>query len=388
MENMVEDYKIMSLRQMSKKYGVSAMTIKKRLNKLGVDTSHGKSIRPDLLNDRDGLKQQVDEGRSLDDIAKSAGVDKRTVKAALNRKTDEEVYYCNWREHFKSHEQCSKWLLRYGFKHPKLSSTALSKAYESMIKVEPCLNANFNNPATMSFIKHFAEHFYYSTHKGYNSVPDAWKKGNTIVLKNAVKMMWEHNKKCNIFNLVKVIARHFRDFTTVSVFKPWIASYVYDKYLPNGGVVVDPTMGWGGRVIGCIGRNIKYIGYDFNKNAVDTNSKIIEYINSVRNVDASVKLADSSNEVLANGDLLFTSPPYDDTEHYYGVDSTNTDAKGILNNIFSFSGIIALNLPIRQKEMCVNIATQHDKKLVEELKMSTTSFMGREKTYEPILVFK
>lgn len=390
MQDLIEDYKIMSLRQMSKKYGVSAMTIRKKLNKLGVDTSHKNSVRPSLLNNREELNEQIESGRSLNDIAKSIGVDKRTVEAALNRKTDDEIYYCDWKNHFKSHEQCSKWLLRYGFRHPEYAEDQLIKFMNNMINVGPTLNANHNSRHTMNFIRHFSKHFYYSTHKNYNCVPDAWSKGNKIVLKKAVEMMWEHNKKCDIFSLMSVISRYFRDFTTVSIFKPWIASYVYDKYLPNGGTVVDPTMGWGGRLIGCIGRNIKYYGFDLNQNSVDANKSISKFINdNDYKVDTEIKQADSSIIDFPDGDLLLTSPPYDDTELYNGIDSHKTITEPIYDNIFKkFNGVIALNIPKRHEDLCINTAVKYGKKFVEELKMKTVSFMGREKTYEPILIFK
>ena len=54
-----------------------------------------------------------------------------------------------------------------------------------------------------------------------------------------------------------------------------------------------------------------------------------------------------------------------------------------------FGGIIALNIPKRHRDKCIDIANKNDKKLVNEYQMRTTSFMGlRESTFEPILVFK
>jgi len=388
MENLVEDYKKMSLRQMAEKYGVSAMTIKKRLNKLGVDTSYKKSMRPPLLNDKSLLKKQIDDGKSFSDIAKSVGVDKRTVEAALNRKNEEEIYYYNWRKHFKSSQQCSKWLLKFGFKHPRYDDSELVKFLHNMLKVEPTFNANHNSQHTTNFIKNFSEHFYYSTHKGYNCVPDAWSKGNNIVLKKAVKMMWEHNKNCNIFNLINVIARHFRDFATVSIFKPWVASYIYNKYLPNGGVVVDPCMGWGGRLLGCLEKNISYHGYDLNPNAIESHRNLRKFLGG-RLGEVSFTNADSSLIEFPKCDLVFTSPPYDDTEHYHGIDSSKTITKPILNNIFgSDNRLIVLNLPKRQEDLCHACAVEHGYRLQERLEMKTASFMGREKTHEPILVYR
>lgn len=390
MEQMIEDYKTMSLRQMSKKYGVSAVTIGKKLKKLGVDTSYKRAMRPPELNDKKFIEDQLAEGKSYSDIADKLKTDKRTVIAAHNRKSDEEIYYSDWRSHFKSHEECSKWLLNYGFVHPKYDDGLLAKFLHRTVNVTPNLNANFGCQSATKLIKSFNEHFYYSTHRDYNNVAEAWDKGNNIVLKKAVEMMWDHNKKCDIFSLMVVISRHYRDFTTVSIFKPWIAAYVYDKYLPNGGIVVDPTMGWGGRLIGCVGRNVKYCGFDLNPNSVKSNKEILKFINdSGYKLDAEINQADSSVVDFPDGDLLLTSPPYDNTELYHGILSHNTVTEPIYHNIFKkFNGIIALNIPKRHEELCTNMANEYGKKLVEILEMKTNSFMGREKTYEPIMIFK
>lgn len=388
MQELIEDYKNMSLREVAKKHGISAVTARKKLRKLGIDTSYKNAVRPKELNDKEFIQNELSYGKSCEDIAKKLKVDKRTVAAAINRKSNDEIYYCDWKIHFNSHESCSSWLLRYGFVHPTYSDEMLDKFLNNTMKVEPTLNANFGCQSASRFIRSFNNHFYYSSHKDYNCAADAWSHGNRIVLKKAVEMMWEHNKRCDIFSLMSVIARHFRDFTTVSIFKPWLASYIYDKYLPNGGVVVDPTMGWGGRLIGCIGRNIKYYGFDLNINSVNSNLKILNFINKNYKLDAEITQSDSSVVDFPDGDLLLTSPPYDNTELYHGINSNSTITEPIYHNIFKkFNGIIVLNIPKRHEKLCVDIAHVYGRKQIDLLKMGTTSFMGREKTYEPILVF-
>ena len=53
-----------------------------------------------------------------------------------------------------------------------------------------------------------------------------------------------------------------------------------------------------------------------------------------------------------------------------------------------YKGKIALNVPKRHRDKCIEIAEKAGRELVDEYKMRTTSFMGRrESTFEPILVF-
>ena len=200
--------------------------------------------------------------------------------------------------------------------------------------------------------------------------------------------LWKKKSGVNIYGLVRAISKQCKDFTAVSIFKPWVARHVYDKYLPSGGIIVDPCMGWGGRLLGTVDSKFVYKGFDLNPLAVESNKKMAEFIGS-RIITPEIAQGDSSLIDFPEGDLLFTSPPYDDCEHYYGIDSTKTKTAPILENIFSkFRGVIALNVPKRQEELCKEIATKCGRTLIDRLEMKTASFMGREKTYEPILVFQ
>ncbi|MDP1712543.1 MAG: hypothetical protein Q8K86_08810 [Candidatus Nanopelagicaceae bacterium] len=302
---------------------------------------------------------------------------------------DLDVYYChNWRLVFKNPDDCSEWLIKFGFhgvEHPNMELVDGIK--EAMI-VKPGdeLNANYANVNGLKCIKHFSQHYFRSSHKGYLPISAAWEIGNQSVLRRAVADLW--TKEINIYLLVKHIGKFFKDFTPVSIFKPWIAKHVYEKYLPNGGKIIDPCMGWGGRFIASFDRH-QYMGYDLNINSVDAHQKMHQfYKNRVKNAPQFL-VADSSTCDFPDGDLLFTSPPYDDAEYYHGIDSSRTKTAPIIDNIFKkFNGLTALNVPKRQRDMCVAVAQQHNWQVIEELQMKTSSFMGREKTFEPILVFR
>ena len=296
-------------------------------------------------------------------------------------------YYCDWKATFKTHGECSDWLIQHGFQGVKYPESILKLGIERLnhITGENRLNANIVNIPVSSLIRHFSQHYYRSYHNGYIPISKAWEVGNRVVLKQAVEMLWNIDRKCNIYNLVLYIGRYFKDFAPISIFKPWVASYIYDKFLPNGGKVMDPCMGWGGRLLGCFGRNIKYVGYDLNPNSVNS---VRDLYNFVGMKDCCFYEADSRKVDFEDADLLFTSPPYDSTEYYYGIDSSKTKTEPILENVFKkFKGIVVLNIPLRQRDLCLSSGSNFGWKLVEELQMKTTSFMGRTKTYEPILIF-
>jgi DNA-binding CsgD family transcriptional regulator len=305
---------------------------------------------------------------------------------------DDDIYYAvNWQLFFDSPEDCSRWLIDYGYKPPKYSHLELCDfaARMNYCKAGHELNANYNNGDPVKLTYHFFEHYWNCKHKGYNAITDIWEEGNRSVLKRAIEEMWGLNKEINIYGLLKYVKKHMRDFNSVSIFKPWVAGYIYDRYLPNGGTVIDPSCGWGGRFMAASARNIRYIGYDINQLAIKSHENLNEFLGSRVKVKPTFICADSSTHVFDSGDLIFTSPPYDDLELYHGVDSRATLTADILRNIFRHNvKIIALNIPKNMVSLCKEIASGKWE-LIESIEMKTEALYGaRTKTFEPILVFK
>jgi len=293
-------------------------------------------------------------------------------------------HYSNWKQSFESAEACVEWLLAYGFHPPEYEID--SSNIDSFLNVEDTLNANVNCPKILDVIRHFSGHYWHSTHNGYNPPSAVWESGNQSILHAATNKIWD-KKLVNIHTLLRAIKRHYKDFTVVSIFKPWVARHVCKMLLPNGGTVIDPCMGWGGRLIGCVDLDIDYIGYDLNKLAISSHVAIKKFLGG-RIKSATFKNADASKIEWPQADLLFTSPPYDNTELYHGINSHNTLTEPIVKNILQFPGRIALNVPLRNVKMCQKLAIAAGRELVDKLEMKTSSFQGREKTYEPILIYK
>jgi hypothetical protein len=106
-------------------------------------------------------------------------------------------------------------------------------------------------------------------------------------------------------------------YGAVNIFRPILAMEYYCLYQPK--TVLDFTMGWGGRLVGACALNIpKYIGIDANTRleqhyeglktflAPRTNTQIELYFKDALEIDYS-KL---------QYDMVFTSPPYYNTEKY------------------------------------------------------------------------
>jgi len=304
---------------------------------------------------------------------------------------DDILHAINWKLFFASPAECHDWLLARGFVAPRYGLLDLVDAAARMIycKVGQELNAGFNNHHPLKLTHHFFPHFWGSTHKNYIPVSAVWEVGNTSVLKAAVANLWQQKREVNIYGLLKYVAKYYKDFATVSWFKPWVAKYVYDLFLPDGGTVIDPCCGWGGRFMAAVSRDdIKYIGSDLNELSVSSHQRLRDFLGSRVCQEPQFHTADATLCDFPDADLLFTSPPYDDTEIYHGINSLATKTEPILHNIFSkFKRRVILNVPKRMEDLCIDIAKGHGRKLSQVLKMRTSSFMKREKTHEPILVW-
>lgn len=105
-------------------------------------------------------------------------------------------------------------------------------------------------------------------------------------------------------------------------FKSSTAKYIYKKF--NARSVLDPTAGWGGRMLGASSLGINYIGYDTNINLKDGYDRMINdlEIEDCKMIYENCLTADFSE---LHYDLVLTSPPYINLELYEGMTPFQSD---------------------------------------------------------------
>lgn len=113
-------------------------------------------------------------------------------------------------------------------------------------------------------------------------------------------------------------------FGAVQIFKPLLAMEYYCKYNPK--CVLDPTMGWGGRLVGAFAIGVpKYIGIDQNARLrrpyaqltkfLEAQSRSNDAVTETELIFADALKIDYSKFAY---DMVFTSPPYYSIEKYSG----------------------------------------------------------------------
>ena len=105
---------------------------------------------------------------------------------------------------------------------------------------------------------------------------------------------------------------------SVSNFRPTIAKWVYTRYAPVGGDVLDPCAGYGGRLMGAMSSHLKsYTGVDPNTVTQSNNKRMVSdfYTSTVKVELVSIPFEEYD---VTSGyyDLVFTSPPYFNIEKY------------------------------------------------------------------------
>jgi hypothetical protein len=108
-------------------------------------------------------------------------------------------------------------------------------------------------------------------------------------------------------------------FGSISVFRPAIAIEILNLFPAK--TVLDPTMGWGGRMLACVAANVPgYIGIDSNQELKDPYQEMVANLGEHETkIDLIFEDALAVNyAALPSYDMVLTSPPYYNTERYQG----------------------------------------------------------------------
>jgi len=119
---------------------------------------------------------------------------------------------------------------------------------------------------------------------------------------------------------------------SVVMFKATTAKYLYQKY--GGTSILDPTAGWGGRMLGAWALNLRYTGIDTNLELKPAYDKMIQHISYFDN--KGLFASDNKLEMIFDScldvdysnieyDMVLTSPPYINMEIYEHMKEWNSD---------------------------------------------------------------
>ena len=173
-----------------------------------------------------------------------------------------------------------------------------------------------------NFFHHITRHGV--DHKSYPAPFEVWKNPKTR--KRLLQVFWKLFRLHGYVDTSRLNSALRTDFYIASQFRPASAKCLYRLFDAKN--VLDPSSGWGDRLVGFLAtpHTEKYLGFDPNTALHDGYNKQIKLygraLEPLYGIKKNVKIHCKGSEVFdyknhkGKFDIVFTSPPYFDTEHY------------------------------------------------------------------------
>jgi len=241
-------------------------------------------------------------------------------------------------------EQAAKSIFNFyrngGFPYPKFNNEELKKDWDEIKKLNIHDDSviidkklSTNNQKGIDLFKHFMESFYTvrDDSKSSRSMLEAFNDDKILmdVIRNRLGITFVYRGEHFPFNIcgsmIKQGMRSTRLAPQTSTFRPSVAKFFYENYSPENGVVYDPCMGFGQRLLGALSskKNLTYIACDPWQAVHDEVSKMTNYLQSI---DCTIKDRYYLNKTgsenfdtvnwLNKVDVCFSSIPYFNKEVY------------------------------------------------------------------------
>ena len=212
--------------------------------------------------------------------------------------------------------------------HKIISEQELNKDLENLYGFDASENRNnfFGNP----FLYHYQFKNLIKCHReGGDTIYDIYnskEKWDKLIESARKRNRGGRTAAGNVYECFRI------NLGSVVMFKSTTAKYLYQKY--NATSVLDPTAGWGGRMLGAWALGIDYTGIDTNTNMKPAYDSMIEVLDNktpaifekpdLQMIWQSALDVDFSK---LDYDFVLTSPPYVNLEIYEHMEPWESDEK-------------------------------------------------------------
>lgn len=159
---------------------------------------------------------------------------------------------------------------------------------------------------------------YNAGHQSFKSPTEVWSNQKSV--RSILRYIFN-------FNVPEISTSELLQCLTLnsyvnSQFKPCVAKFIYDKF--NAKSVLDLSSGWGDRLCGFYASNAqRYFGVDPNTAVYKNYFKQIEFYEKFTHKDVHIENLPAEDVDFSGNefDVIFTSPPYFNTEKYCDEDT-------------------------------------------------------------------
>ena len=264
------------------------------------------------------------------------------------------------------------------------------------------------NAGTSLATSYFPHFFHVPKKPGCLSAIDAWNDDEAI--KRAIEDCFRADEAPTL-ERIRARLRFSSEAGEITNFRVMAAKYLYERYAPQGGCVLDPSAGWGARQIAARSLGLTYTGLEPYSKTYQCGIKLAADLDKVYGGRTEL-VQQGSEDYCPDGmqgafDFAFTSPPYFDVEPY-STEETQSHVKfpdlagwyagfvyGTARNVFALlkpEAICGVNVAADFRASFRRCYEQAGFEYVEELGYGLTSVPGRGapgvKRTEPILMFR
>lgn len=214
--------------------------------------------------------------------------------------------------------------------HKLISTGELRKDLDNLRKLDTSVNRNnfFGNP----FLYHyqFKNLLRCRRDKG-KTIYDIWADADErakLIHYTREKNRGGKTAAGNVFECFRI------NTGSIVMFKASTAKYLYQKYKAKS--VLDPTAGWGGRMLGAWALGIDYVGMDTNVEMKDAYTGMIDFLDEYDSMGGLLEPQRQLSMVWEDClqadfskihyDFVLTSPPYINMELYEHMSAWGSDA--------------------------------------------------------------
>lgn len=216
--------------------------------------------------------------------------------------------------------------------HKNITTAELRKDLNNLNKFDATTNAN--NFAGNPFLYHFQfKNLLKCRRQDGKTIydiaadPTEWSK---LIEQTKLRNRGGRTAAGNVFECFRI------NLGSVVMFKSTTAKYLYKKYKAKS--VLDPTAGWGGRMLGAWSLGIDYTGIDTNIEMIPAYDAMIAFLAEETGFDNALFEVDNGSNLKMiwqscldvdfseiNYDFVLTSPPYINLEIYEHMELWDSD---------------------------------------------------------------
>lgn len=237
------------------------------------------------------------------------------------------------------------------FPYPTYDNEFLYKEYEKLKKINCSQLKNLNN--CLPIIYQFHRSIWNCHKKNCLSPVNGWCD-DTILLKcieNRLKYKGDNLSPGNIRDGLTIAQLAPK----ISIFRPYIAKYLVNKYLNDFDEIFDPCSGYSGRMLGVCSLGKRYVGQDINETTICESFRLKKFL-QLKTAELNIK---NSTCDFGKYNCLFTCPPYSDKETWGGIPDILTADEWI--------GVCLKNYDCKKYLFVVDKTTEYAGNVVEKI---------------------